>query len=124
MIQFRYVSILPSLTRFCKCSLQFRFTDKIVCVHTSYFTWTWETHVLNISCFLTKIITQEYQIRSTDYKTSLCLIFNNRNDHPNSDTVVQTQSDVEGLCLPHLRFRMFMCMYVLQEGEQQQAISR
>lgn len=85
---------------------------RLFCVHTSHFTWTWQTHVLNISCFLTKIITQEYQIRSTDYKTSLCIIFNNRNAHPNNDTVVHTQSDVECLCLPHLRFRMCMCMYV------------
>jgi len=36
MIRFRYDSILPSMTRFCKCSLQFRFTDKIIlCTHVS-----------------------------------------------------------------------------------------
>lgn len=28
IIQFRYDSILPSMTAFCKCSLQFRFTDQ------------------------------------------------------------------------------------------------
>jgi hypothetical protein len=36
VIQFRYDNILPSMTRFCKCSLLFRFTDKIVlCIHIS-----------------------------------------------------------------------------------------
>jgi len=67
---------------------------------------------MNIPCFLTKIIIQECEISGTDYKPSPCILFNKRNDHPNSDTVVQTQSDVKGLCLPHLRCRMCMCMYV------------
>jgi hypothetical protein len=87
---------------------------RLFCVCTSQFTWIWETRVMHISCFLAKIITQEYQIRSTDYKPSLCIIFNNRRDHTNNDKVVQIKSDVAGLCLPYLRFRMCICvcMYV------------
>ena len=92
---------------------------RLFCAHTSHFAWTWGTHIMNISRFLIKTITQEYQIRGTDYKPSLCIIFNNRSDHPNSDTVVQTQSDVEGLCLPHLRcvcvgVYVCVCMYTRQ----------